>query len=162
MYTTITVKQILDRKGYDIWSIDAGATILDALRKMADKNIGALLVFREEEFVGIFSERDYSRKASLTGRDDRETPVNDVMTKRVLAVKLDQKIDDCLALMTGKFVRHLPVLDDDRNIVGVISIGDVVKELIAEQEFVIDQLAIYIDGEKPHPPVLEKSNSEVP
>lgn len=162
MYTTITVKQILDRKGYDVWFINHETTVLDALREMSDKNIGALLVMRGEELCGIFSERDYSRRVALTGRNEGDTLVNEVMTKRVFGVKLDQKVDECLALMTGKFVRHLPVVDNESKILGIISIGDIVKELIAEQVFIIDQLATYIAGEKPHPPVLEKSDADLP
>jgi predicted transcriptional regulator len=161
MYTTVTVKQILDRKGYDVWSIEADSSVFDALRFMAEKNIGALLVIKDARTVGIFSERDYARKVILMGKNERDTLVKEVMTHHVIGVKLDQKIEECLALMTGKFVRHLPVVDEHQRIVGIISIGDAVKELMAEQVFVIDQLVNYIAGEKPQPAVPEKSEVEL-
>ena len=156
MYTTLTVKQILERKGYHVWSIDPETSILGALQFMAEKNIGAVMVVQDGELVGVFSERDYARKVVVKGRNERDTLVKDVMTRKVIGVDLDQKIEDCLALMTGKFIRHLPVVDDDRGIVGVISIGDVVKELIIEQDFFIDQLVLYVTGARPMPPIPNK------
>lgn len=161
MYTTVTVKQILDRKGHQVWSIHPGASILDALRFMAAKNIGALMVIEDGRVVGIFSERDYARKVVLLGRNERNTLVSEVMTTQVIGIKLDRKIEECLALMTGKFIRHLPVVDAAGQIVGVISIGDVVKEIIAEQVFVIDSLVNYITGEKEKPPVPEPNPVEM-
>lgn len=160
MYTTITVKQILERKGYDVWTIDAESSAYDALRRMAEVNIGALLVVEDEQVVGIFSERDYARKLALSGRNEKDTPVNEIMTYHVIGVKIHQKIDECLALMTEKFIRHLPVIDEDRQIVGIISIGDLVKEITAEQAFIIDQLVQYIAGEQRKPLVPEKSEVE--
>jgi CBS domain-containing protein len=160
MYTTATVKQILDRKGHDVWSIEADSSVLDALHLMAEKNIGALLVTKGEMTVGIFSERDYARKLILQGKRELDTPVKEVMTDHVIGVKTNHKIDECLALMTGKFIRHLPVVDEGQRIVGIISIGDAIKELMAEQVFVIDQLVNYITGEKPQPAVPEKSEVE--
>jgi predicted transcriptional regulator len=161
MYTTVTVKQILDRKGYHLWSIDADATVFDALRFMAEKNVGALLIDGDEKTVGIFSERDYARKVALKGRSERDTLVKDVMTSEVIVTRLDQMIEECLALMTGKFIRHLPVVNDNEQVIGVISIGDVVKELIVDQAYVIDQLVNYITGEKLKPPIPGKSEFDL-
>lgn len=160
MYTKISAKQILERKGYDVWSIGPDATVFDALVLMAEKNVGALLVIEDGKAVGVFSERDYARKLDLKGKRADSTPVKEIMTDRVIGIRLDHEIDEILALMTGKYIRHLPVIDGEQQIIGVISIGDVVKELISEQVFVIDQLVNYISGEKPHPPVLEKSEVE--
>lgn len=138
-----TVKQILDEKGYEIWSVSPEDSVFDALQKMADKNIGALVVLDGDELVGIISERDYARKVILKGKSSMDTPVRDIMTPRVLYVRTNQSIEECMALMTGKRIRHLPVIDQD-NLVGVISIGDVVKAFISHQEFVIEQLENYI------------------
>jgi CBS domain-containing protein len=146
MYTTVTVKQILDRKGSQVWSIRPEATIQDALILMAEKNIGALMVIEDNNLVGVFSERDYARRVVLKSRTEENTLVKDVMTTQVIGISLDHKIEECLALMTQKFIRHLPVCENDGQVIGVITIGDVVKEIIAEQEFVIDQLVNYITG----------------
>lgn len=146
MYTTLTAKQILDRKGYQVWSVDPNVSVLEALQFMAEKNIGALMVIKGKKLVGVFSERDYARKVILKGKTENNTLVKEVMTDQVIGIELDQKLEECLALMTNKFIRHLPVINEDGQIVGVISIGDVVKEIMAEQEFVIDQLVNYITG----------------
>jgi CBS domain-containing protein len=138
-----TVRQILDEKGYEIWSVSPDDSVFDALKKMADKNIGALLVLDGDELVGIISERDYARKVILKGKSSMDTPVRDIMTPRVLYIRTNQSIEECMALMTDKRIRHLPVFDQD-NLVGVISIGDVVKAYISHQEFVIEQLENYI------------------
>jgi len=138
-----TVKQILDEKGYEIWSVSPDDSVYDALKNMADKNIGALLVLEGDELVGIISERDYARKVMLKGKSSMDTPVRDIMTPRVLYIRTNQSIEECMALMTDKRIRHLPVFDQD-NLVGVISIGDVVKAIISHQEFVIEQLENYI------------------
>lgn len=138
-----TVKQILEEKGHEIWSVSPDDNVYDALKKMAEKNIGALLVLEGEDLVGIISERDYARKVMLKGKSSMDTPVKDVMTPRVLYVRINQPIEDCMALMTDKRIRHLPVFDEDK-LVGVISIGDVVKAIISHQEFVIEQLENYI------------------
>ena len=161
MYTNVTVKQILERKGYKIWSLDPDTLVLDALRYMAEKNIGAVVVIKDNNPVGIFSERDYARKVALSGKNERDTMIKEVMTRQVIAVELNSGIDACLALMTGKFIRHLPVVNDEHKIVGVISIGDVVKELVADQEFVIDQLVHYISGEPTKPTVSTPSHVEL-
>ncbi|HEY5572425.1 MAG TPA: CBS domain-containing protein [Anaerolineales bacterium] len=138
-----TVKQILDEKGYEIWSVSPDDSVYDALKNMADKNIGALLVLEGDELVGIISERDYARKVMLKGKSSMDTPVRDIMTPRVLYIRTNQSIEECMALMTDKRIRHLPVFDQE-NLVGVISIGDVVKAIISHQEFVIEQLENYI------------------
>lgn len=151
-YTTTTVKQMLDRKGNAIWSIDHEASVYDALALMKKKSVGALIVLENGQVVGIFSERDYARRVKLEGKLETKTPVRDVMTRNVICVNPDQTIAECMALMTGKFIRHLPVMNNDQ-LIGVLSIGDIVKEVIAEQEFVINQLVKYIEGEKPIPPI---------
>jgi len=140
-----TVKQLLQAKVADIWTIMPDAKVYDALALMADKNIGALLVVDAGRLVGIFSERDYARKVVLHGKSSRETPVREIMTTRVVYVRPEQTIEDCMALMTDKRIRHLPVIDGER-VMGVISIGDVVKTIISEQSFIIAQLENYIAG----------------
>jgi CBS domain-containing protein len=140
-----TVRQLINRKGNTIWSTRPDATVFEALERMAEKGIGSLLVFEGPQLVGIFSERDYARKVILKGKSSHSTAVSEIMTKKVIYVRPDQSMNDCMALMTDKRVRHLPVLEDDK-VIGVISIGDVVKEIISEQEFVIGQLENYITG----------------
>jgi CBS domain-containing protein len=142
-----TIRHCLQHKGSQVWSIHPEASIFEALGLMAEKNIGAVLVIEQGQLIGIFSERDYARKVILHGKTSRETKVREIMTSRVYYVNIDQSIEECMALMTDKHIRHLPVLDNDQ-LSGVISIGDVVKEIIAEQEFVIHQLANYISGER--------------
>ncbi len=161
MYTTTTVKQVLDRKGYNVYSIDKEAPVSDALRMMAEVNIGALLVVKGEKYVGVFSERDYARKLVLNGKSEEDTSVKEVMTDHIIVAKTDNKIEECLALMTGKFIRHLPVVDEEQQIIGVVSIGDLVKEITAEQAFIIDQLIQYIAGEEKKPPIPDKSEIEL-
>jgi CBS domain-containing protein len=140
-----TVSQLLQAKGHDIFSVPPDASVERALRLMAEKNVGALLVLEGSELRGIFSERDYARKVFLKGRSSRDTPVRDIMTTRVYYVEVNRTIEDCMALMTDKRIRHLPVFDGDA-LVGVISIGDVVKTIISEQEFLIEQMENYITG----------------
>jgi len=140
------VSQLLQSKGHEVWSITPDATVYQALEKMDEKNIGALLVIENEQVVGIFSERDYARKVVLHGKASRETPVSDVMTSRVIAVPPDQSVEKCMALMTDKRIRHLPVLDNGR-LAGIISIGDVVKAIISDQEIMINHLEDYITGQ---------------
>jgi CBS domain-containing protein len=143
----ITVGQLLKKKGHDVWSVPSDTTVLEALKVMADKNIGALMVVDAGEMVGIFSERDYARCVALKGLTAESTPVRDVMTEHVVFIRPEQSIDECMALMTDKHIRHLPVKTGDR-LTGIISIGDVVKEVIAEQEFTINNLENYITGGK--------------
>ncbi len=139
------VKEILDLKGSTVWSVAPNATVYDAMRLMADKSIGALLVLEGEKLRGIVSERDYARKVILQGRSSRTTQVSEIMTSRVAYAEPDQDIEQCMAIMTEKRVRHLPVLDNGR-LIGIISIGDLVKSIIAEQKFMIEQLVRYING----------------
>lgn len=143
----ISVSQCLQSKGHKVWSVGSDTSVYEALELMAEKDIGALLVVDEGKLVGIFSERDYARKVILYGKSSRETLVGEIMTPKVYYVHPDQSLEDCMALMTEKHVRHLPVLDGER-LVGVISIGDVVKAIISEQKFVIEQLENYITGER--------------
>jgi len=140
-----TVYEILKGKGKEIWSVRPNDSIFDALALMDEKNIGAVLVRESGKLVGIFSERDYARKVVLKGKSSKETPVKEAMTNRIACVKIDQKIDECMALMTDKHIRHLPVVDNDQ-LCGIISIGDVVLAKISEQEFIIEQLENYITG----------------
>ncbi len=137
------VSQILQSKGSHTWTIAPNATVFDALTSMAEKDIGALLVVENSEVVGIFSERDYARKIILQGKSSRDTEVQEIMTSEVLCISPDQSITKCMALMTDKRIRHIPVLDDGR-LVGVISIGDVVKAIITEQQIIINHLEDYI------------------
>jgi CBS domain-containing protein len=139
------VSQLLDKKGHDVWSVTPSTTVFDALRLMAEKKVGAVLVLEEDRLVGVFSERDYARKVILQGRSSEDTEIKVVMTSKVVCVTLDRSTEECMTLMTEKRVRHLPVMDGD-NLVGVISIGDVVKSMISEREQVIEQLEGYISG----------------
>jgi CBS domain-containing protein len=140
-----TVTHLLRTKGSEVHTISPDAAVFEALSVMAERNVGAVLVVEGERLIGILSERDYARKVILKGKASKEIPVREIMTSHVLYVRPHQTIDDCMALMTDKRVRHLPVLDGER-LVGVISIGDVVKAIIAEQEFMIEQLQNYISG----------------
>ena len=138
-----TVSQLLQAKGHDVWTIDPGASMIDALRLMADKRVGALLVVEGDELVGVISERDYARKVELRGKLASNTQVEEIMTREVLYVRPDQTVEDCMALMTTRRVRHLPVFSDDQ-LAGIVTIGDIVKAVISEQEFIIEQLENYI------------------
>ena len=140
-----TVKQLLQTKGTDIWTIAPDDSIQDALNRMVDKNVGALLVVEAGDLVGIISERDYARMSVLKEDFSMNTLISEIMTTRVIWVRPEQTIEDCMALMTDKRIRHLPVLENDQ-LVGVVSIGDVVKAVISHQEFLIEQLENYIVG----------------
>ena len=142
-----TVSQLLEGKGAHIWSANSQMTVYEALELMAEKNVGALIVLEGKKLVGIFSERDYARKVILKGKSPMDTLVGEIMSRKVTCVRRDQSVEDCMALMTNKRVRHLPVLQNNR-VVGVISIGDVVKDVISEQEFIIEQLENYIAGSR--------------
>lgn len=137
------VGQMLEEKGHKLLSISPDATVFEALQRMADANVGALVVLDGEKLAGIFSERDYARKVILVGKSSKETRVREIMTDKVLCVSPERTVEQCMALMTEKRIRHLPVLDH-KKVVGVISIGDVVKEMISEQQFIISQLESYI------------------
>jgi len=140
-----SIRDILREKGPAAWSISPEATVFKALELMAEKNIGALLVIDKGSLVGIISERDYARKVILKGKMSRTTPVSHIMTTNVLVVSPEQSVEECMALMTGKHVRHLPVLEHGK-LIGMISIGDVVKAVIADKNFTIEQLTNYITG----------------
>lgn len=140
----ITLQQFLQDKGAGTWSVSGGTTVFDALKLMAEKNVGALLVIDEGKIHGIVTERDYARKVDLAGRSSKTTLVK-IMTERVVYVRPDESIEDCMALMTEKHFRHLPVIDQGA-IIGLISIGDVVRIVISKQKFIIAQLENYISG----------------
>jgi len=140
-----TVKDILRIKGNEIWTTTPDATVYEALQTMAEKNVGALVVLDADTVVGIMSERDYARKVILHGRSSKEIRVREIMTSEVYFVRPEQDIQECMAQMTDKRVRHLPALENDR-LVGIISIGDVVKAVIAEHESTIKHLEDYITG----------------
>jgi CBS domain-containing protein len=140
-----TVRSVLQSKGSDIWSTASDTLVFDALKVMAEKNVGALLVMEGNQLIGIFSERDYARKVVLKGESSHNITIRNVMTSGVISVTPDQSIEDCMALMTGKHIRHLPVLENSK-LVGMISIGDVVKAIISQHEDTIKQLENYITG----------------
>jgi len=142
-----TVSQLLQAKGAEVWSVAPDTSVYDALVLMADKNIGALVVLEAGKLKGIISERDYARKVVLQGKASRDTPVREIMTAAVVTIRPDQTIQHCMALMTDKHIRHLPVIDGER-VAGIVSIGDVVKSIISEQRFLIEQLEGYITGSR--------------
>jgi CBS domain-containing protein len=140
-----SVSQVLDRKGYEVYFAYPSAKVYEALEIMADKDVGALLVLDQGSVAGIFSERDYARKVVLLGKSSKDLAVMDVMSTKIYYVSPEQSVEDCMALMINKRIRHLPVLKNDK-LLGLISIGDVVKAIIGEKEFMIDQLVHYITG----------------
>jgi CBS domain-containing protein len=140
-----TVRDILEVKGHNVWRVPLEATVFDALRLMAEKEVGALVVVDGPTPAGIISERDYARKVVLLGRTSPNTLVNEIMTSPVVFTHPDQPIEECMAIMTDKRIRHLPVMQESK-LIGIISIGDLVKTIIAEQKFTIEQLERYIAG----------------
>jgi CBS domain-containing protein len=140
------VSDILASKGRDVLSIDGSATVYDAIAKMVEGNVGALLVYDGGRLQGIVTERDYLRRVTLEGRDERTTPVREIMSTEVVYVGPDASIEECMAVMTERRIRHLPVLGDNRAVVGIVSIGDVVKFHSTEQEVQIRFLTEYISG----------------
>jgi len=142
-----TVRQLLDQKGGNIWSIHPDATVFDAIAKMAEKDIGSLVVMDGEEVVGITTERHYARNVILKGKTSPATPVRDIMERHVVIAQLGQSVDECMAIMSEERVRHLPVFEGNEPI-GIVSIGDLVKSIIGDQKFVIVQLEQYIHGER--------------
>jgi CBS domain-containing protein len=140
-----TVKEILRTKGYDVWSTTPDATVFDALTEMAQKDVGALTVMENGRLAGIISERDYARKVILQGKTSRTTLVHEIMSSPVIYVTPEQTVEECMTLLTGRRIRHLPVMENDQ-VVGIISIGDLVKAIITEQQFLIEQLESYING----------------
>ena len=140
-----TVRDIVKIKGSDVWSVTVGATVFEALRLMAEKEVGALVVMDGRRIAGIISERDYARKVVLLGRTSPNTRVEEIMSSHVVYTHPDQFIEECMAIMTDRRIRHLPVMEDAK-LVGIISIGDLVKTIISEQKFTIEQLERYISG----------------
>jgi CBS domain-containing protein len=138
-----SVLQLLEEKPQQVLSIEPQAKVFDALMLMAEKDVGALVVLEGEKLVGIFSERDYARKIILFGKSSRDTSVGEIMTAKVVCVRPEQMVDECMALMTQKRVRHLPVLSE-KKVVGIISIGDVVRAMLQDQQHTIEQLEQYI------------------
>jgi CBS domain-containing protein len=138
-----SISHVLDTKGRDAWHIAPDDSVYNAIKMMADKEVGALLVMEGEKLIGIISERDYARKMILTGRSSPQTPVSQIMTKSVFYVRSDQTVEECMTLMTEKRLRHLPVVDEGR-VTGVLSMGDLVKSIITEQKIKIEQLEQYI------------------
>jgi len=142
-----TVAEILKAKGdSSVFSIEPSASVFEAVKRMAEKNVGALLIMEGDRILGVVTERDYARKVVLLARSSKDTPLREVMTSAVIYVRPNQTSEECMALMTENRVRHLPVMDDGK-LVGLISIGDIVKGIISEQNFIIEQLQHYIAGE---------------
>ena len=140
------VSDILEGKSPDVLGIDASATVYDAVAKMVEANVGALLVYEGEVLAGIVTERDYLRRVAVLGRDERTTPVREVMTRELVYVAPDASIDECMAVMTERRIRHLPVLGDERDVLGIVSIGDLVKFQSKEQSVQIRFLTEFISG----------------
>jgi CBS domain-containing protein len=140
---TIPARKLLSDKGYKMYSATPDTTVFDAIKLMTEAKVGALLVMEDNKLVGIISERDYTRKVILETKSSRETPVKDIMTSQVLTVTSDQPIEDCMKVMSENHIRHLPVVENGQPI-GVLSVMDVVKNIISEKEFIIDQLEHYI------------------
>jgi CBS domain-containing protein len=140
-----TVKQLLDVKGHDVWSVGPDDSVFDAIKTMADKDAGSLVVMENDRPIGIFTERHYARDVILKGKSSPRTPVREVMETRVICAKPEQKVEECMAVMTENRIRHLPILDDGQ-LVGLVSIGDLVKSIIADQKFTIEQLEHFIAG----------------
>jgi len=142
-----TVRHVLDQKGHDVHVIHPDATVFDALQLMSERNIGALVVLEADKLVGIITERHYAREIVLKGRTSPRTLVRDIMSTKLVCARPDQSVEECMAQMTTKVVRHLPVLEHGR-LAGIISIGDLVKNIIGDQKFIIEQLEHYIHGHR--------------
>jgi CBS domain-containing protein len=140
-----TVRQLLNEKGYDVLTVGPGETVFDAIRKMAEKNVGSLVVCEGPKPVGIITERHYARNVFLKGRASPSTLVREIMETQVLFARPDQTVDECMAVMSDKKVRHLPVIDQGK-LIGIISIGDLVKNIISDQKFTIEQLTHFISS----------------
>ena len=142
-----TIREIIKKKGGEVWSVSTENTVYDALSLMAEKSIGAVLVIDNSTLKGVMSERDYARKIILEGKSSKDVQVGEIMSPRVIYIDIDTNIEECMALMIDKRIRHLPVYEND-NLAGIISIGDVVKALIDEKEVVINELENYITGRR--------------
>jgi CBS domain-containing protein len=140
-----TVRHVLNAKGCEVHHVHPDASVLDALKIMSEREVGALVVLDGAYLVGIISERDYARKVVLKGRTSLGTAVREIMSTRVICARLDNTVEECMAVMTAKAVRHLPILEH-KKVVGIVSIGDMVKSIIADQKFIIEQLEHYIHG----------------
>ncbi len=140
-----TAQQILDKKGHEVWSIDPDNSVFDAIQEMANKDIGALVVIKDDKLVGLLSERDYARKVILSGKSSPKTPVREIMITHVVCARPEQTVEECMAVMTEKRVRHLPILQK-KKLVSMVSIGDVVKAIIDDQKFIIEELYHYIQS----------------
>jgi CBS domain-containing protein len=141
----MTIRHLLERKGRTVWTIRPDATVFEAVAKMADKDVGSLVVMDGEKLVGIITERHYSRNVVLKGKTSPTTLVGEIMDTNQIRVRPEQSVELCMALMTDKRVRHLPVVEDTK-VIGIVSIGDLLKHIIAKNEFAIDQLEHYIQG----------------
>jgi CBS domain-containing protein len=143
-----TVGSVLKRKGGEVWFVTPDHTVYEAIEKMADKSVGALLVIAERKIAGIISERDYARKVILKGRSSKSTLVKEIMSSPVIAVTSNESVDECMSIMTTNRIRHLPVMENE-TVLGVVSIGDLVKWLVSEQEETIEHLQNYISAKYP-------------
>lgn len=141
------VKHVIETKGHEVYAIHPNALVIDALRRMAEHNVGSLVVLESHKLVGIITERHYARQIALKGRTSASTAVRDIMSKRVACVRADQSVEECMMIMNKRSVSHLPVLDHGC-IVGIVSIGDMVNSIISDQQFVIDELEHFIHGER--------------
>ena len=141
-----TLRHILQLKGNDVWSISPTATVLEALRMMADKDVGALLVMDADHLVGMISERDYARKVILQGKSSRDTLVGEIMTSKVITIHPDQTVQECMGLMSDHRIRHVPVVDEGEHVLGVVSIGDVLKDIIYVQKRRIKEMETRLSG----------------
>jgi len=140
-----TVQRLLDEKGHNVWSVHPDDSVFDAIRMMADKDVGALVVIENGRPVGIFTERDYARDVILKGKSSPRTPVRAIMATPIICARPEQTVEECMAVMTETRVRHLPIMHGEQ-LVGIVSIGDLVKSIVADQKFTIEQLVHYISG----------------